>query len=175
MVLLYRGYYKGCLLAVSLDKKALKSYLKDIRELDEYEIDDSYMEIDQIHKLYDGLIIQQYLKDFYLPSRDCDILDEEVKKEINHYVDTLNSMREYYRKIQSIDIMSKHAEQLKETIHNMEDDLTNKKVLKKLRKKIVKSSTVINSPIEEYLSLIHIKNECDELDSLYRYHLYNND
>ena len=70
MVLLYRGYYKGYLLAVSLDKKALKSYLKDIRELDEYEIDDSYMEIENIHKLYDGLIIRQYLKDFYLPSRD---------------------------------------------------------------------------------------------------------
>ena len=138
MILLYRGYYKGHLLAVSLDKKALKSYLKDVRNLDEYEIDDSYMETDNIHKLYDGLIIQQYLKDFYLPSRDCDILDEEVEKEINHYVDTLNSMREYYQKIQFIDIMSKHADQLKETIHNMEDDLTSKKVLKKLRKEIIK-------------------------------------
>lgn len=175
MILLYRGYYKGHLLAVSLDKKALKSYLKDVRNLDEYEIDDSYMETDNIHKLYDGLIIQQYLKDFYLPSRDCDILDEEVEKEINHYVDTLNSMREYYQKIQFIDIMSKHADQLKETIHNMEDDLTNKKILKKLRKKIIKSSTIVNSSIEEYLQLIHIKNECDELDSLYKYHLYGND
>ena len=168
MILLYRGYYKGHLLAVSLDKKALKSYLKDVRNLDEYEIDDSYMETANTHKLYDGLIIQQYLKDFYLPSRDCDILDEEVEKEINHYVDTLNSMREYYQKIQFIDIMNKHANQLKETIHN-------KKILKKLRKKIIKSSNIVNLSIEEYLQLIHIKNECDELDSLYKYHLYGND
>ena len=84
-------------------------------------------------------------------------------------------MREYYQKIQFIDIMNKHANQLKETIHNMEDDLTNKKILKKLRKKIIKSSTIVNSSIEEYLQLIHIKNECDELDSLYKYHLYGND
>lgn len=175
MILLYRGYYKGHLLAVSLDKKALKSYLKDIRELSEYEIDDSYMEIDQINKLYDGLIIEQYLKDLYLPSRDCEILDREVEVEMNHFVDTLNSMRDYYRKIQSIDIMEKHASQLKETIQNMEDDLTNKKVLKKLRKKIIKSSPVMNSSIEEYYQLIHIKEECDELDSQYRFHLYNND
>ena len=175
MILLYRGYYKGHLLAVSLDKKALKSYLKDVRNLDEYEIDDSYMETDNIHKLYDGLIIQQYLKDFYLPSRDCDILDEEVEKEINHYVDTLNSMREYYQKIQFIDIMSKHADQLKETIHNMEDDLTSKKVLKKLRKEIIKRSGVFNSDVNEYQVLMRNKKLCEELDNMYRYQLYNTD
>ena len=133
------------------------------------------MDSDNAYVLYDEFMLEEYLKDLYLPARDCSLLDKEVQDYFNDAVNTLNQMRDYLRSIQGIDILEKHAIQLKETIHNMEDDLTNKKILKKLRKKIIKSSTIVNSSIEEYLQLIHIKNECDELDSLYKYHLYGND
>ena len=52
MIQIYRGYYKRILLAVSTDKKKVKTYLKDIRQLVEYDIEDSYMEYENAEKLY---------------------------------------------------------------------------------------------------------------------------
>ena len=57
----------------------------------------------------------------------------------------------------------------------MEDDLTSKKVLKKLRKEIIKRSGVFNYDVNEYQILMRNKKLCEELDNMYRYQLYNTD
>ena len=57
-------------------------------------------------------------------------------------------MRNYLHSIEGIDILEKHALQLKETIHNMEEDLTTNKALKKMRKKVIKSSKFLSSNID---------------------------
>ena len=103
------------------------------------------------------------------------MLDLEIEKEFNKYVDILNDMRMYYNRISKIPIMEKHAKQLEDTIHNMEDDLTSKKVLKKLRKEIIKRSGVFNYDVNEYQILMRNKKLCEELDNMYRYQLYNTD
>lgn len=175
MIQIYRGYYKGYLLAVSTNKKVLKSYLKDIRHLDEIDIEDSIMEYENATALYEGLFLVNYIKDFYVTQEDSIILDNEIKVEFDKYVETLNSMRAYYKKISMIDIIEKHAKQLKDTIDNMSDDLTNKKVLKKLKKSIIYTSDIFNANIEDYLRLKRIKKTCNELDELYYYHLYDKD
>lgn len=175
MIQIYRGYYKGYLLAVSTNKSILKSYLKDIRHLDTYDIEDSIIEYENATALYDGLFLVNYIKDFYVTQEDSIILDNEVEVEFDKYVETLSSMRTYYKKISMVDIMEKHAKQLKETIDNMSDDLTNKKVLKKLKKTIIYTSDIFNADIEDYLRLRKLKKSCNELDELYYYHLYDED
>lgn len=175
MIQIYRGYYKGHLLAVSPNKKVLKSYLKDIRHLDEIDIEDSIMEYENAITLYDGLFLINYIKDFYVTQEDSIILDNEINTEFDKYVETLNSMRAYYKKISTIDIMEKHAKQLKDTIDNMSDDLTNKKVLKRLKKNIIYTSDIFSTNIEDYLRLKKIKKSCKELDDLYYFHLYAED
>lgn len=170
---LYRGYYQNTILAVSSNKEFLKSYLKDIRGLDkeDYDIEDSLIDEDDIEKLYSGLVMYEYMKDLYLPQRDIDVLEREIEKEFLHYIDILDGMRYYYHQIEYIDYMEKHAKQLKETIHNMEEDLTSKKILKKLRKQIIKSSLVMSKNIDEYMSNDKIDKANRELDQQYRYHL----
>ena len=175
MTEIYLGYYKDTLLAVSTDKKKIKKYLKEVRNLSEYDIDDNIMEWENAEALYSEVILEEYLKDLYLPRKDCTLLDKEVRLELDKFVDTLVSMRYYYNKILYIDIMEKHANQLKETIHNMETDLTTKKILKKIRKRIIKSSSIFSSNIDEYLHQLKIKKYNDELDSLYHYKLYEED
>lgn len=175
MIQIYRGYYKRILLAVSTDKKKLKTYLKHIRHLDEYDIEDSYMEYENADKLYSNYFLIEYLKDIYITNSDAELLDDEIEKEFNKYVDILNDMRMYYNQISRIPIMEKHAKQLEDTIHNMEDDLTSKKILKKLRKEIIKRSGVFNYNVNDYQTLMHNKKLCEELDKMYRYRLYDTD
>lgn len=175
MIQIYRGYYKRILLAVSTDKKKVKTYLKDIRQLDEYDIEDSYMEYENAEKLYSEYFLIEYLKDIYITNSDAELLDLEIEKEFNKYVDILNDMRMYYNRISKIPIMEKHAKHLEDTIHNMEDDLTSKKVLKKLRKEIIKRSGVFSYDINEYQILMRNKKLCEELDNMYRYRLYDTD
>ena len=64
MIQIYRGYYKRILLAVSTDKKKVKTYLKDIRQLDEYDIEDSYMEYENAEKLYSEYFLRRTSKMF---------------------------------------------------------------------------------------------------------------
>ena len=76
-------------------------------------------------------------------------------------------MRNYLHSIEGIDILEKHALQLKETIHNMEEDLTTKKVLKKIRKKVIKTSKFLSSNIDTYCSATRKYEEIKELDTMY--------
>ncbi len=175
MIQIYRGYYKKTLLAVSTDKKKLKLYLKEVRQLDEYNIEDSYMEYENAEKLYDEYLLVEYLKDIYITRSDRDLINLEVERELRKYVEILNDMRMYYKRISRIPIMEKHAKQLEETIHNMESDLVSKKILKKLTKEIIKRSGVFNYNINEYQLLMHNKKASEEMDEMYRYHLYDID
>ena len=174
LVTIYRGYYHSILLAVSTDKQILKSYLKRIRKLtsDEYFIQKSAIDFDNVYALYEDYILEEYLKDLYLPARDCTLLDKEVQAYFNEAVNTLNQMRNYLRSIQGIDILEKHSLQLKETIHSMEEDLTTKKVLKKMQKKVIKTSKLLSSDINEYCRTLNCRNEVAELDRLYLDKLY---
>ena len=122
--------------------------------------------------LYEDYILEEYLKDLYLPARDCTLLDKEVQAYFNEAVNTLNQMRNYLRSIQGIDILEKHSLQLKETIHSMEEDLTTKKVLKKMQKKVIKTSKLLSSDINEYCRTLNCRNEVAELDRLYLDKLY---
>lgn len=173
IILIYRGYYRNALLAVTTNKERLKEYLKNVRGLtkDDYYIEESSIDEDEIDKLYPKLFMTEYLKDLYLPQRDIDTLEREIETEFQHYIDILDGMRYYYNQIQYIDYMEKRARQLKETIHNMEEDLTTKKTLKKLRKQIIKASPVMSKNIEDYISNNKIDRENQELDRQYRYHL----
>ena len=81
-------------------------------------------------------------------------------------------MRDYLRSIQGIDILEKHAIQLKETIHNMEEDLTTKKVLKRMKKRVIKTSKLLSSDINTYCKTLNYKNELKELDRMYLDRLY---
>ena len=168
-ITIYIGYYRNTILAVSPDKKILKHYLKETRKLfpNEYTIRDSYIASENVYALYEDYLLEEYLKDLYLPARDCSLLDKEVQDYFNDAVNTLNQMRDYLRSIQGIDILEKHAIQLKETIHNMEEDLTTKKVLKKLRKKVIKSSKLLSSDINVYCSTTRKYEEMRELDRMY--------
>ena len=85
---------------------------------------------------------------------------------------TINQMRDYLRSVQGIDILEKHSLQLKETIHSMEEDLTTKKVLKKMQKKVIKTSKLLSSDINEYCRTLNCRNEVAELDRLYLDKLY---
>ena len=168
-ITIYIGYYRNTILAVSPDKKILKQYLKETRKLspNEYAIRDSYMASENVYALYEGYLLEEYLKDLYLPAKDCNELDEEVQDYFDEAVRTLNQMRNYLHSIEGIDILEKHALQLKETIHNMEEDLTTKKVLKKMRKKVVKSSKFLSSNIDTYCSATRKYEEIKELDTMY--------
>lgn len=174
IVILYRAYYHNILIAVSINKYILKEYMKNTRNLDsnDFNIEECTITTDDIINLYEQYYLEEYLKDLYLPRRDCEILDKEVQNEFDHFVKTLNDMRYYYQRIKYIDIMEKHAKQLAETIHNMEEDLTTKKTLKKLRKRIVRSSMVLSSNINEYLSTLKIEKESKELRTEYLYKVY---
>ena len=174
IILLYRGYYHSTLLAVSTNKSILKYYLKETRHLnsDDYHIEKSNMDSDNIYALYDDYILEEFSKDLYLPVRDCRILEREVESYFSNCVNTLNQLREYLRSIQGIDILSKHALQIQDTIHNMEDDLTNSKVLKKMRKRVIKTSKVLSTDIQTYCKLMNIKNEELQMDNMYLYKLY---
>ena len=168
-ITIYIGYYQNTILAVSPDKKILKHYLKETRKLspNEYTIRDSYMASENVYALYEDYLLEEYLKDLYLPVKDCNELDEEVQDYFDEAVRTLNQMRNYLHSIEGIDILEKHALQLKETIHNMEEDLTTKKVLKKIRKKVVKSSKFLSSNIDTYCSATRKYEEIKELDTMY--------
>ena len=168
-ITIYIGYYQNTILAASPDKKILKHYLKETRKLspNEYTIRDSYMASENVYALYEDYLLEEYLKDLYLPVKDCNELDEEVQDYFDEAVRTLNQMRNYLHSIEGIDILEKHALQLKETIHNMEEDLTTKKVLKKIRKKVVKSSKFLSSNIDTYCSATRKYEEIKELDKMY--------
>ena len=174
LITIYRGYYQSMLLAVSTDKQILKKYLKETRKLSssDYYIQKTKIDSDNIYALYDEFILEEYLKDLYLPARDCALLDREVQDYFNDAVNTLNQMRDYLRSIQGIDMLEKHAIQLKETIHNMEEDLTTKKVLKKMKKKVIKTSKLLSFDINIYCSTLKYKNEIKELDEMYLTKLY---
>lgn len=174
LITIYRGYYQSMLLAVSTDKQILKKYLKETRKLSssDYYIQKTKIDSDNIYALYDDFILEEYLKDLYLPARDCALLDREVQDYFNDAVNTLNQMRDYLRSIQGIDMLEKHAIQLKETIHNMEEDLTTKKVLKKMKKKVIKTSKLLSFDINIYCSTLKYKNEIKELDEMYLTKLY---
>ena len=149
-------------------------YLKETRRLssNEYYIQKSKMDSDNAYALYDEFMLEEYLKDLYLPARDCSLLDKEVQDYFNDAVNTLNQMRDYLRSIQGIDILEKHAIQLKETIHNMEEDLTTKKVLKRMKKRVIKTSKLLSSDINTYCKTLNYKNELKELDRMYLDRLY---
>ena len=168
-IIIYIGYYQNIILAVSPDKKILKQYLKNTRNLSskEYTITDSYMASENAYILYEDYLLEEYLKDLYLPAKDCNELDEEIECYFEEAVKTLDRMRTYLHSIEGIDILEKHALQLKETIHNMEEDLTTKKVLKKLRKKVIKSSKLLSSDINVYCSTTRKYEEMRELDRMY--------
>lgn len=174
LITIHRGYYQSMLLAVSTDKQILKKYLKETRKLSssDYYIQKTKIDSDNIYALYDDFILEEYLKDLYLPARDCALLDREVQDYFNDAVNTLNQMRDYLRSIQGIDMLEKHAIQLKETIHNMEEDLTTKKVLKKMKKKVIKTSKLLSFDINIYCSTLKYKNEIKELDEMYLTKLY---
>lgn len=174
LMTIYRGYYQSNLLAVSTDKQILKTYLKETRRLssNEYYIQKSKMDSDNAYALYDEFMLEEYLKDLYLPARDCSLLDKEIQDYFNDAVNTLNQMRNYLRSIQGIDILEKHAIQLKETIHNMEEDLTTKKVLKRMKKRVIKTSKLLSSDINTYCKTLNYKNELKELDRMYLDRLY---
>ena len=168
-ITIYIGYYQNTILAASPDKKILKHYLKETRKLspNEYTIRDSYMASENIYALYEGYLLEEYLKDLYLPAKDCNELDEEVQDYFDEAVRTLNQMRNYLHSIEGIDILEKHALQLRETIHNMEEDFTTKKVLKKIRKKVIKSSKLLSSDIAIYCNATKRYEEMRELDRMY--------
>lgn len=175
IVLLHRAYYKENLLAASVNLHILESYMKNVRKLSKkgYHIISSNISTDHILLLYDQEFLREYIKDIYLPQRDCNSLNREVENEYNHYLSTLENMKEYYNQIHDIPNMHKHASQLLDSIKNMEEDLHSKKILKKLKKNIVKKSILLTSNIDEYLKIIRSNEESDELDSEYRYKFYN--
>ena len=168
-ITIYIGYYRNTILAASTDKKILKYYLKETRKLspNEYTIRDSYMASENVYALYEDYLLEEYLKDLYLPVKDCNELDEEVQDYFDEAVRTLNQMRNYLHSIEGIDILEKHALQLKETIHNMEEDLTTNKALKKMRKKVIKSSKFLSSNIDTYCSATRKYEEIKELNTMY--------
>ena len=168
-ITIYIGYYRNTILAVSPDKKILKHYLKETRKLspNEYTIRDSYMASENVYALYEDYLLEEYLKDLYLPVKDCNELDEEVQDYFDEAVRTLNQMRNYLHSIEGIDILEKHVLQLRETIHNMEEDLTTNKALKKMRKKVIKSSKLLSSDINVYCSTTRKYEEMRELDRMY--------
>ena len=168
-ITIYVGYYRNTILAASPDKKILKRYLKETRKLssDDYLIQDFYMASENIYSLYEDYLLEEYLKDLYLPAKDCVALDTEVQTYFDESVETLNRMRSYLHSIEGIDILEKHTLQLKETIHNMEEDLTTRKVLKKMRKKVIKSSKLLSSNINTYCSYTKRYMEIREYDKLY--------
>lgn len=173
VVVLYRGYYQDRLLAVDEDIRVLKYYLKYTRGLskDEYDIQESIIDSDDIDKLYPNLSLVFLDKDLYVTQGDFEILYNEIQNEFQHYIDILDGMREYYDKIESIPLLEKHAKQFKETIHNMETELTTRKILNKLQKQIIKKSNVMSKNIEDYLYANKVSEGNKELDRQYRYHL----
>lgn len=173
VVVLYRGYYQDRLLAVDEDIRVLKYYLKYTRGLskDEYDIQESIIDSDDIDKLYPNLSLVFLDKDLYVTQGDFEILYNEIQNEFQHYIDILDGMREYYDKIESIPLLEKHTKQFKETIHNMETELTTRKILNKLQKQIIKKSNVMSKNIEDYLYVNKVSEGNKELDRQYRYHL----
>lgn len=173
VVVLYRGYYQDRLLAVDEDIRVLKYYLKYTRGLskDEYDIQESIIDSDDIDKLYPNLSLVFLDKDLYVTQGDFEILYNEIQNEFQHYIDILDGMREYYDKIESIPLLEKHTKQFKETIHNMETELTTRKILNKLQKQIIKKSNVMSKNIEDYLYANKVSEGNKELDRQYRYHL----
>lgn len=176
-IMVYRAYYQNQLLAVHHNKQILKSYLKHIRNLSakQYHIENSYISSENISILYDQYYLDEYLKDLYLPRGDCDKLDKEVQNEFDYYVSTLDGLRYYYNQIKHINYLTHHAIQLSDTIKNMEEDLTTRKALKKLKKKIIQSSPLLSLDIVTYLNTNKITDECDALTLEYKSRLYSDD
>lgn len=170
---IYRGSYHDMVLAVSPDRSLVKKYLKNIRGLQksEYDIDEVRVSSVSYHK-FSKYILREFTKNLYLPERDCTALESEIDISHSGMIDTVNSMKSYLKIISGIDDLDDSAIQLRETIDTMESDLKDKKLSKKITKRIIKLSPIMSPNIHIYLDAIKRAEEMEALDDLYYGHLY---
>ncbi len=169
------GYYNtNVLLCASTDKALVKGYMKEIRGLskNEYDILTCVLDEGTMFDLYEDYVLQEFSDGLFITTRDIEALHNELRSNLRHIEETYHSMKDFYYTIKNIKALSGHAKDLKHTIENMQDDLTSQKVLKKIQKELIHTSTILTPDIGEYLRQMGYILEDKEMQNLFLNRLY---
>lgn len=166
---IYLGYHHDILLGASIDYKLLRDYLEKIRGLkkSQYSIYESTLDDDTILALYEDYLLEEYVDDIFIPSKDAIALDNSVKHEFQQMSDTMQGVARIYEITASDDKLHRRAKGLDGFLIMMDNLLTSQDSVNRMRNVIIGTSPVLSSNIGEYISHTRCLIESNELREMF--------
>lgn len=175
MIKIYKGYYidkknKNILLAISLNKKLLKEYLENTRNLNskDYEIESEIICEAYLYSKYEDYLLEEFLnrlvtnKEISIIMSDCNYIERDICSTI-YDLEYLKLLMKDNKKTK------KDVRKIRETIEILRGYFKDDDIIKKLNKSHKKYHPIFNCSIVEYLKIIERYDERMSLIKRYEF------